>query len=454
MALNVIKISRVSPVTSSTTPLLLPLTFFDLLWLKLSPIERVTFYKLTELSYVSFFSSILPKLELSLSLAISHFLPLSGHLKWNPQDPKPRVFVFSQDTVSLTVAETDADFSRVSSKEIRLETELRSFIPKLEVSSESTSLFSLQVTLFPNQGFTIGITTHHVIMDGKTATKFHNSWAHICKYGTIPQDLDLPLVLDRTVINVPTGLEFKMLQLLPYLSKDRDNARTLKVPPAKDIKDVVWFTLQLSQENIEKLKERAKNESIRSDLYLSTFVVTYAYVLTCVVKARGGSVDRPVRFMYAADFKNRLVPPVPLTYFGNCVLPIDFYGYKAKTFLGDDGFVNGVEILSDSVKGLGLRSVESIWDVYEEGTKTMELGTQVLTVTGSNQFGIYGLDFGWGRPIHTEIMSLYKNDEFSMSARRDEIGGVEIGVCLKKSEMDVFKCRFWGEMDLAMMSKL
>ncbi|EOA25853.1 hypothetical protein CARUB_v10019231mg [Capsella rubella] len=449
MVLNVIKISRVSPSTNSATPLVLPLTFFDLLWLKLNPIERVTFYKLTDLSHYSFFSTILPKLERSFSQVLSHFLPLSGHLRWNPQDPKPYVVVFPQDTVSLTVAETDTDFSRVSSKELRLETELRFLIPELEISSDSTSLLALQITLFPNQGFSIGFTTHHVIMDGKTALNFHNTWAHLCKYGTIPQDLDLPLVLDRKVINVPARLESKILQLL---QDDKDDARTLKAPPAKDIEDVVRVTLELSQENIKKLKERAKNGSTRSDLYLSTFVVTYAYVLTCVIKARGGSVDRPVRFMYAADFRNRLDPPVPLTYFGNCVLPIDFYGYKAKTFLGDDGFVNGVEILSGSVRGLGSPSFESIWEVYEEGTRTMRLGTQVLTVTGSNHFGIYGFDFGWGRPVHTEIMSLYQNDEFSMSARRDDIGGVEIGVCLKKCEMDVFRGLFLGEMGLSMVS--
>lgn len=101
MALNMIKISRVSHATNSVTPLFLPLTFFDLLWLKHHPIERVTFYKLSESSsHDSFFSTILPKLEQSLSLALTNFLPLSGHIKWDPQDPKPHVIIFPQDTVS------------------------------------------------------------------------------------------------------------------------------------------------------------------------------------------------------------------------------------------------------------------------------------------------------------------------------------------------------------------
>ncbi|KAG7627063.1 BAHD acyltransferase [Arabidopsis thaliana] len=449
MALNVIKLSRVSPANNSVEPLFLPLTFFDLLWLKLDPTERVTFYKLTESSRDSFFSSILPKLEHSLSLVLSHFLPLSGHLKWNPQDPKPHIIVFPKDNVSLTVAESEADFSRISDKVLCLETELRSLVPELQVSSDSASLLSLQITLFPNQGFSIGTTVHHVVMDGKTASKFHKSWAHICKHGTTPQDFDLPTVLDRTVINVPAGLEQKIFQLSSYISEEKDYARTLTLPPAKEIdNDVVRVTLELTEVDIEKLKERAKNESTRSDLHLSTFVVSYAYVLTCMVKSCGGDANRPVRFMYAADFRNRLDPPVPLTYFGNCVLPIDFNGYKATTFLGKDGYVNGVEILSDSVRGLGSRNIESIWEVYEDGTKNMKLDTQNVTVTGSNQFGIYGSDFGWGRPVKTDVMSLYKNNEFSMSARRDEIGGLEIGISLKKCEMNVFLSLFTSDFDI------
>ncbi|OAP07036.1 hypothetical protein AXX17_AT3G32740 [Arabidopsis thaliana] len=190
---------------TSVTLLFLPLTFFDLLWLKHHPIERVTFYKLSESSsHDSFFSTILPKLEQSLSLALTNFLPLSGHIKWDPQDPKPHVIIFPQDTVS-----------------------------SLWLSPTLTSQDSPAKSLVSRASYVL-------------------------------------LSLHRTVINVSVGLEFKILQLLSYLSGDVDNdTRTLKSPPAKEIDDdLVRVTLQLSQENIKKLKERTKNESTRSDLYL------------------------------------------------------------------------------------------------------------------------------------------------------------------------------------------
>ncbi|XP_020871353.1 LOW QUALITY PROTEIN: agmatine coumaroyltransferase [Arabidopsis lyrata subsp. lyrata] len=335
------------------------------------------------------------------------------------------------------VVDRDADFSRISGRGLRPELEL-------PIYAELGAVVSLQVTLFPKQGFCIGTTIHHVVVDGKTAEKFNKAWAHACKHGTVPKIL--PTVLDRSVVNVPAGLEQKMLGLLPYLTEDKENARTLKLPPVKEIfaeDNVLRTTIEMTPENIEKLKERAKKESTRTELHLSTFVVSFAHVWTCMVKARRGDPERPVRFMYAADFRDRLDPPVPVTYFGTCVLAIDFYKYKAKTFLGEDGFVNTVEILSDSVKRLSSQGVESTWKVYEEGTKTMKWGTQLLVVNGSNQIGMYETDFGWGRPVHTETLSIYKNDEFSMSKRRDGIGGVEIGVSLKKLEMDVFLSLFY-----------
>lgn len=170
-------------------------------------------------------------------------------------NPKPHIILSPQDVVSLTVAETDTDFSHLSGKGLRYQTELCPLVPELPVSSDSSPILTLQITLFPNQGFRIGTTIYHAAVDGKTLVKFLKSWAHICKYGTILQDLDSPMLLDRT-------------SELPNLSID---VRTLKLPPVKEIEeDVVMFTFELTHENVKKLMEQAKSESTRSDLQLST----------------------------------------------------------------------------------------------------------------------------------------------------------------------------------------
>ncbi|XP_023639004.1 BAHD acyltransferase At3g29680 [Capsella rubella] len=450
MALKVTKISRVNPTRNSShdsnNSLVYPLTFFDLRWLKFHPTERVIFYKLnTNSSPESFHSMILPKLEHSLSIVLGHYLPLAGRLTWDPKDPKPYIVVSTQDSVSLTVVESDADFSRISGKGLRPETEIRALVPESSVFCESPSLLSLQVTFFPNQGFCIGVSAHHSIMDGKTMVRFIKSWAHICKHGSMDLPNDLTPFLDRSVINVPSSLDAKILELLSYFSKEKDNFKSLKLVPIEEISpDYVRVTLELNRENIEKLRERAKRESARShlELHLSTFVIANAYMWTCLVKTRGGDVNRPVRFMYVADFRNRFDPPVPDTYFGNCVFPIGCFGYKADVFLGEDGYVTAVEILSDSIRSIGSQEMETICDLYIDGTKSVKPGTQTSSIAGSNRFGLYGSDFGWGKPCNSEIVSINRNEAISMSERTGESGGVETGLCLKKCEMDIFLSLF------------
>ncbi|KAG7559272.1 Transferase [Arabidopsis thaliana x Arabidopsis arenosa] len=463
MALKIIKISRVSPATDSSRdsvdPLVLPLTFFDLRWVRSHPTQQVIFYKLFKSSREFFYSVILPRLELSLSLVLRHYIPYAGHLTWDPPNLKPHIVVFGHDTVSLTVAESDADFLFISSKGLRPQSELRVLVPELSVSCDSTSLYSLQITLFPNQGFCIGLAEHHVLKDGVGSIMFIKSWAYICKLledGTLTLPClpkDLTPILDRTFINVPPGLESKIMQSMWYFSDEKDGKRTLRPPPTGDIStDLVRITLQLTQEKVKNLKEQAKRESARSlhDLYLSTFVVTTAYLWSCLVKTRGDSEERPVLFMYAADFRNRLDPPVPETYFGNCVFPIGCFGYKANVFLREDGFVNMVEILSDSVRSIGSQKIETICELYIDGTKSVQLGTQSGSITGSNQFGLYGSDFGWGKPCNSEIVSIDRNEAFSMSERRDKPKGVEVGLCMKKYEMDIFISLFQNGLQMVL----
>ncbi|KAL0692514.1 hypothetical protein Bca4012_059694 [Brassica carinata] len=438
MAIKVTKTSRVNPATNSShnttnNSLHLPLAFFDLRWIKFHPTERLIFYKLHKHDN-SFHSLILPELEHSLSTVLHHYLPLAGRLRWDPQDPKPHILVLPDDHVTLIVAESDADFSSLSGKELRPEREIRSLVPELRADDDdSLSVLSLQVTLFPNQGFSIGITAHHSAMDGKSMSMFVKSWAHVCKHGT----MDLSPCIDRSVINVPTGLEARILEVVSYFSEDKNSLRSLKLPPDGEISpDTVRITLELTRENVGKLKERAKDESTRSHLHLSTFVVANAYLWSCLAKTRGGDADRPVRFMYAADFRNRLGSPVPESYLGSCVLSVGCFGHRAGVVSGEDGFVKAVEIISDSVRGVGSLDVEALCESYIDGTMSVEPGTQTVSIVGSNRFGLYEADFGWGKPVRCETVSIDRNEAFSMSERRDEAGGVEIGLCLKKCEMD------------------
>ncbi|CAN6934712.1 unnamed protein product [Brassica oleracea] len=54
----------------------------------------------------------------------------------------------------------------------------------------------------------------------------------------------------------------------------------------------------------------------------------------------------------------------------------------------------------------------------------------------SNRFGVYESDFGWGIPVKVDVVSI-RGDGISMAEKRDDSGGVEIGLCMKKADMDI-----------------
>ncbi|PRQ30874.1 putative isoflavone-7-O-beta-glucoside 6''-O-malonyltransferase [Rosa chinensis] len=75
---KVVEVCRVAPQPASAS-MSLPLTFFDLLWLRFEPFQRLFFYEASNTTL--FFKSILPRLKTSLSLTLHHLLETSPSLK-------------------------------------------------------------------------------------------------------------------------------------------------------------------------------------------------------------------------------------------------------------------------------------------------------------------------------------------------------------------------------------
>ncbi|AEE77592.1 anthocyanin 5-aromatic acyltransferase-like protein [Arabidopsis thaliana] len=438
-AVNILEVVQVSPPSSNS--LTLPLTYFDLGWLKLHPVDRVLFYHVPELTR----SSLISKLKSSLSATLLHYLPLAGRLVWDSIKTKPSI-VYSpddKDAVYLTVAESNGDLSHLSGDEPRPATEFHSLVPELPVSDESARVLAVQVTFFPNQGFSLGVTAHHAVLDGKTTAMFLKAWAHNCKQEQEALPHDLVPSLDRIIVQDPTGLETKLLNR--WISAS-NNKPSLKLFPSKIIgSDILRVTYRLTREDIKKLRERVETESHAKQLRLSTFVITYAYVITCMVKMRGGDPTRFVCVGFASDFRSRLNPPLPPTFFGNCIVGSGDFDVKAEPILEEGegkGFITAVETLTGWVNGLCPENIEKNMLLPFEAFKRMEPGRQMISVAGSTRLGIYGSDFGWGKPVKVEIVTIDKDASVSLSESGDGSGGVEVGVCLKKDDVERFGSLF------------
>ncbi|XWS30163.1 hypothetical protein CRYUN_Cryun24cG0094200 [Craigia yunnanensis] len=417
---KVVETTQVTPSSDSpksATEFSLPLTFFDTISFKFPPVERIFFYRLNDSTPEYFNSVILPKLKHSLSLTLLHYLPLAGSLRWQSNSPKPIIMYTPNDGVSVRVAESNSNFNLVSGNEIHEALELHSLVPQLIVTDDIAPIITLQITLFPSQGFCIGITAHQTVLDGKSSTMFIKSWAYLCKQGSI-ENSSLPPELtpfyDRSVIKDTSGLDFLYLnQWIAFTSSGLDpNRRSLIIiQNIRDVpEDLVRATFDLTREDIKKLREKVLSELDKAKrLHLSSFVVTLAYVSTCLIKARDGESERAVCWGFAADCRPRLDPPIPENYFGNCIIG-PLAEAKAKKFMDGNGFPFAAELM--------------------------------ISVSGSPRFGVYEVDFGWGKPRKVEIISIDRSGAISLAESRDGSRGIEIGLALNKHEMEIFTSLF------------
>ncbi|XP_054788038.1 malonyl-CoA:anthocyanidin 5-O-glucoside-6''-O-malonyltransferase-like [Prosopis cineraria] len=488
-SLKIHELCRIAPPPSSPKSSF-SLSFFDLLWLRFHPVERLFCFSVPHLKSSSFFDSIVPKLKRSLSLALQHFLPFAGNIVW-PSDSdsvKPIVRYTPGDAVSLTIAVSDSDFSHFLDNSPRDASESRAFVPNLDSSDSSASVLSLQITLFPNSGFCIGITAHHACSDGKSSSMFIKAWAYLCRIteadaesesssGLLPPELQ-PF-LDREVILDPRGIASAYINGWTWSSSGLDpndqtqkNRPSLKIlsevfPPKVDDSDRAIFDLRRGVlekikgrvlqkwESLDKVKEEITVESLAlsKPQTLSTFVLTTAYVWVCFAKAMEKIAEQKTKKVllgFVVDCRNRLEPPIPENYFGNCVMS-QVTETLPENLTNEDGIVIAAKKVYGKIMKMQkengvLDGAETLFSTFSY-VKDEENRAICIGVAGSTRFGVYGVDFGWGRPEKVEITSVDRNITMAMAESKDGNGGVEVGLVLKKNVMEQFALLFRSEIE-------
>lgn len=301
-------------------------------------------------------------------------------------------------------------------------------------------MLSLQVTLFPNCGFCVGFSAHHAVVDAKSLASFIKTWSEICRLGG-DDDQQLKPLYDRSVIKDPKGLE--AIYIEQWLKVDGPNNRSLlsnielKVPS-----DSVRGTFQLSRANIENLRKLVETEMAKKSTkpaHISTFSITCAYAWSCLVKAEEIST-KLVFLSLAVDCRSRLDPCIP-GYWGNCVAGKAAIA-KTCDVLGKEGFVVAVNSIGEAIKSLDDHG--ALFDGAEKWASGMSSlpPFRVYSISWAPRFGVYGTDFGWGRPSKVDVTSIDRTGAISVKDGRHGDGGVEIGLVLKKHHMDAFASLF------------
>ncbi|KAK1393280.1 Transferase [Heracleum sosnowskyi] len=469
---KVIQHCQVSPPPGTVDQNFMPLTFLDLLWLNFIPFSRLLFYN-SNITRTDFTQNLIPGLKRSLSLALQLYFPFAANLITPTSydrdsacvSTKPAIRYLDGDSVSLTVAEYDADFVRLTGNQARDFSELSCLAPQLPQAIKERSLddgcevkvspvLAIQVTYFPGQGICIGFTSSHAVADGSTMFNFIRAWGLISKSSPLnisddapsrmlenSQLLSLPFY-DRSVIEDPNDLSGVYISQMgeKYFSQ---TPPTLAPPaPAKKVR----ATFVLHQIDIEALKRLVSTKLPRLS-HLSSFTVACGYMWSCLAKTQkaidSNKEDEEEHLIVAVNCRARLDPPISETYFGNC-LTICFITTKNSQLVGeeDEGLIKAAELIGESIHkkmnedGI-LKGAEMWYEDFKE-VKTKWKREHITGIAGSPKFYFYDIDFGWGNPQKYEFVS----EKLSISGRKDAQGDIEFGLCLAENEMVAFSAIF------------
>ncbi|KAK1412387.1 hypothetical protein QVD17_33598 [Tagetes erecta] len=440
---TVLEKCRISPPPNTVGQKSLPLTFFDIVWLLFHPIQQLFFYNFPH-PKSHFIATIIPKLKHSLSKTLQHFFPFAGNLLVFPSSSKkPEIRHVDGDSLPLIFAECDLDFNHLKGNHPRDCNLFHPLVPRLENAFKETDdivkipVFAIQVTIFPNSGFTIGLTNHHSLCDARTRYHFLMAWTSIARHGTDDLFLSndqLHPFYDR-VIQYPTSLDDMILSLPPIQTIDE----SYRVPELVQHTDRVRATLVLTRTEINSLKKCVLVQ-VPSLEYVSSFVVGCGFVWSCIAKSRveveGKEGEYEVeQFGCAVDWGARLNPPLPPTYFGNCLGPI-VATTKTTLIIGDKGFPAAVELFATAIRE-GVNCKEGVFKDAEEWLERVLQDVPTMTVAGTPKQNVYEVDFGWGKPEKYESISI-EFGSISVNAGKESSEGLEIGLWLPAKQMDAF----------------
>jgi len=451
-SVKIIEQCQVSPPPNSLPSTTLPLTFFDIPWFFCNSIQRIFFYEFPHPTH-HFLQEALPILKHSLSLSLEHFFPFASNLIVPPQLHLSHIRYLHGDSLSFTVAESTADFNLLTSdspQDVRNWHPLVPTLPSARVEQDGIRvmpLMAIQVTFFPNSGFSICLTFNHLAGDGKSLHHFIKFWASLCnargQFTSIEASLSLPSH-ERDKVKDPKGLKFIYFQELQHFeSKSMEFAGLVRDVSTNKLR----FTLVLTLEQVEKLKKWVSLKCASNDLgllHISTFVVACSIIWVCMIRSEekraicfSEECDELCHLVFLADCRDRPEFSLPSTYFGNC-LTAYIVAIKRNELVGEDGIVAAANAIGKEIRYLKsdpLRNAETLMSDYRELGKP---GKSVLVIAGSPKLGVYQTDFGWGKPKKCEAAHIESSGSISLSDCRDEKGGLEVGLALERTHMNNF----------------
>ncbi|GMP44499.1 hypothetical protein CsSME_00013412 [Camellia sinensis var. sinensis] len=426
-------ISRETIKPSSLTPPHLRTYKLSLLdqFIPSNHVPIVLFYPMLDNDHVHVTSQLLKK---SLSKTLTRFYPLAGKVR---------------DALTIDCNDEGAFYV-----EARVKCHLSDFLTQPRVPSMNQFLpydvawkrdepisglhvTIIQVNIFDCGGIAIGALVSHMTVDGTAFSTFLNSWAATARGSceAVPRPSFIAPSLFLQSDSVPK--ELTAMGLLKHFLKRGDCVARRFIFDASAL-----ATLKAKATSSCGQSQSPSRVQAVSSLIWKCFIAAS--------KATSGAY-KPILLGHAVNMRPRALPPFSESCMGNFLwLAVAECKDEAKTELHHlAGQVNDAiaKVNGDLVKQLqGEEGSLKYCETLEEMRKALHEGADYLGFTSWCNFGLYEVDFGWGKPTWASPVGsgesistiFYQNMVILIETKQGD--GIEAWVSTDEQQMAIFQC--------------
>ncbi|CAO2819637.1 unnamed protein product [Amaranthus hypochondriacus] len=344
--------------------------------------------------------NLLRSLKDSLSLALVHFYPLAGQLATQVDESGEKCVIFVDCNkgpgAKFIHAMLDMSISDILSPTDVADVVQSFFDHNTAVNHDGhhIPLLRVQVTELID-GVFIGCSMNHTVGDGTSYWHFWNMWSEIHRSGS--EDL-VPLSLMPIHKRwFPEG--YGPAISLPFSQTETNHSK---------YKESDQFRVRIfhfSSESIARLKSKANEENSNNNnttSKISSFQALSALYWRAIIRALRLPNNQVTNCRLTSNDRNRLQPPLPTEYFGNCISPLKTTTSVGELLEHDLGWV--ASLLHQSVVNHNdkvVRSFVTRWLQSPIAFNIEKLTDSFSVMMGSSpRFDIYGNEFRiLGKPV-------------------------------------------------------
>ncbi|XP_061364408.1 spermidine hydroxycinnamoyl transferase-like [Gastrolobium bilobum] len=400
---------------------------------------------------------VIERMRTSLSQILMHYYPVAGRLSWTEECGRLELDCNAKGVILLEAETTKTlneygDFSPTYP--------IKDLIPTVDYTQpiEELPLLLVQLTTFHgDQSLAIGVAISHILCDGVAAIQFINSWAKLARGDTLAPH-DMPF-LERTVLKFPhptlaQRFDHPELKPQPLILGTSDFINEQK-------KKTTASSLKLTSEEVEKLKKKANDQSLKDGTKpYSRYEAVAAHIWRCASKARELDENQPTLVRTIADIRTRLNPPLPRNYFGNgltrtvtttCYVgeiissPLSYAAKKIREsldLLTNEYIRSQLDVIFDQEK---LNFLRGFFLGQGERMIAPFFGNPNLLIVSWMSMPVYEADFGWGRAVHFGVGFLAPDDRVWIVQSPEGDGSVIVFMHFQIECMQLFEKFFYED---------